>query len=79
MKRKDAVLFLLDYIDCYFEEFFKEDENVFLPIDWSEYSFDEVPFQLKGQILNLHVEDLADRILSGEDPELVMKEVNPPR
>jgi hypothetical protein len=59
---KEAALFLFDYIDCYFEEYLKK-QDVYIPIDWSEFEFDGMPFQLKGQVFNLHLEHLADRIL----------------
>ncbi len=71
MAPRDAVLFLLDYIDAYFDEFFQENGEVYLPIDWAEYEADGVPLQLKGQILNLEAERLADRLLgtSGEEAQ----------
>jgi hypothetical protein len=64
MSARDAGLFLLDYIDAYFEEYFREGD-VYLPIDWSNYEHDGVPLQLKGQILNLEAERLADELLRG--------------
>ncbi len=72
MSRKDAAFFLLDYIDCYFEEFFKEDENIFLKIDWATQEIEGLNFQIRGQVLNLYMEDLANRILSGESPQDVI-------
>lgn len=60
---KEAALFLFDYIDSYFEEYLKNGD-VYLPIDWTEFEFDGTPFQLKGQIFNLHLEHLADQILA---------------
>src|SRR5436190_5743958 len=33
MKPAEAALFLIDYIDLYFEEFFEEDEGLYIPID----------------------------------------------
>lgn len=60
---KDAAMLLIDYIDAYFEEFFKEDENVYLPIDWSPYSFEGFTLYLKAQVRNLKAERQADQIL----------------
>jgi hypothetical protein len=60
---KDSVLFLIDYIDFYFDEFFKENGEVLLSIDWSKHTFEEKEFQVKGQIFNLERERLADEWL----------------
>lgn len=60
---KDAALLLVDYMDMYFEEFFKDDGEVLLTIDWSKHTFNEKEFQLKGQIFNLERERLADEWL----------------
>lgn len=71
MNAKDAALFLLEYIDAYFAEYFKEGGEVYLPIDWADYDYDGVPMQLKGQILNLEVEKMADALLEqGDKPTL---------
>lgn len=63
MNPRDAGLFLLDYIDLYFAEYFHDGGDVYLPIDWAEYEHDGIPLQLKGQILNLEAERLADALL----------------
>lgn len=71
MTAKEAVLFLLEYIDAYFAEYFREGGEVYLPIDWADYEYDGVPMQLKGQILNLEVEKMADEWLAkGDGPTL---------
>ncbi len=58
---RELLDFLIDYIDLYFEDYLKEE--VFLPIDWADYQYDDVEFQLKGQILNLEAEKIADEFL----------------
>ncbi len=63
MQPKEAAIYALDYIDAYFAEFFREGGEVYLPIDWSEYEYDGIPIQIKGQILNLEVEKMADELL----------------
>lgn len=63
MTAKEATLFLLEYIDAYFAEFFREGGEIYLPIDWADYDFDGVPMQLKGQVLNLEIEKMADELL----------------
>lgn len=64
---KDAALFLIDYIDFYFDEFFKE-ADVYLTIDWSKHKFENKEFFMKGQILNLEGERLADEFLEKAQP-----------
>jgi hypothetical protein len=60
---EDAALFLVDYIDIYFDEYLREQGDVYLPIDWADYSYDGKDFQLRGQIRNLLIEEMADAIL----------------
>ncbi len=64
LSRRDGALLLADYIDEYFSEFFREAGDCYLPIDWAEFEWEGIPFQLKGQILNLEVEALADEWLA---------------
>lgn len=63
MSNREAALFLVDYIDAYYEEYLRDGET-FLPIDWAEYEADGVVFQLKGQVMNLEAERLADEFLA---------------
>ena len=63
MNMRDAALFLVDYITLYLDEYLGEDENLFIPIDWTPYQWDAVDFQLKGQVLNLMIESLADEFI----------------
>lgn len=67
MSPREAALFLIDYIDTYFEEYLlEEDEELFLPIDWTDHEYEAVDFQIKGQILNRKLESLADEWLKGQ-------------
>ena len=66
MEPDEAALFLIDYIDSYFEDFFDDEEALYLPIEWANYSYDAVDMQLKGQILNLKVERMADDLLAAD-------------
>lgn len=63
MSPKDCVAFLLDYIDMYWEEFFKEGGELYLPIDWSDHAYEGVDFQIRGQIHNLMLEKMGDDFL----------------
>jgi hypothetical protein len=65
MEPREAALFLLDYIDAYFEEYlYEEDEQLYLPIDWTDHEYDAVNFQIRGQIINKKLETLADQWLA---------------
>ncbi len=64
----EAAAFLIDFIDLYFEEYLFEDENLFIPIDWTPFTYDAVDFQLKGQILNLKLEQEADELIKNNEP-----------
>lgn len=64
LKAEEAALFLVDYIDAYFEDFFEEGEDLYIPIEWAKYEYDATEFELKGQIFNLKAERLADELLS---------------
>lgn len=64
LAKKEAALFLLDYIDVYFEEFLMGDEDTFIAIDWSDFEWEERKFQLKGQVLNNALEKEADNLLN---------------
>ena len=61
---RDAQLFLLDYLEQYFESFFLEEEEVFLPIHWESYKLEDYTLYLRGQIHNLLQEKAADKILA---------------
>lgn len=64
---RDGVMLVLDYMAAYFDSFFKEDEQLYLPIEWSEHTFDNYHLMLRGQIRNLKYERMADEIVaSGE-------------
>lgn len=64
MTESEAALFLIDYIDIYFQEYLlEEDEALLLPIDWQDYEYEAINFQLKGQILNRKLEVMADALL----------------
>ncbi len=58
---------LIDFIDGYFQEFFSEEESVFIPIDWTPYEYEGIIFEMRGQIFNLWAEEAADQILSLAD------------
>lgn len=68
MAARDAALFLIDYIDLYFEEFLEEGEATYVPIDWTKHQYDASEFEMRGQIFNLKVERMGDDLLTRGTP-----------
>jgi hypothetical protein len=62
--QRNAAFFLIDYIDLYFEDYLMEtEEESLIPIDWTDFEWDTVKFQMKAQILNSKLESEADQLL----------------
>ncbi len=64
MLHRDAALFLIDFMDLYFEDYLENGEDLYLPIDWAPYEYDAVKFQIRGQVLNRLVDRMADELLA---------------
>ena len=67
---REAVYFLWDYIGHYFGEYFRADNELYLPIDWADYECDNISFQMRGQIVNEAVDRMADDWLARGGPPL---------
>lgn len=67
IKADEARELLLDYIDTYIEEFLTGGEETYLPIDWANYDCEGLELQLRGQILNIKLEELADQLMNQSD------------
>ncbi len=65
MKMDQARDFLLDFIDAYLQEYLSGGEETYLTIDWSNYDCDGIELQMRGQILNEKLEELADQWMNG--------------
>jgi hypothetical protein len=63
LKAQEARDLVLDYIDAYIEEFLTGGEETYLPIDWANYDCEGLELQLRGQILNVKLEELADQLM----------------
>lgn len=64
----DAGHFLVNYIDHYFDEYLLEaGEELFIPIDWHSRQWDAVDLEIRGQILNMKLERMADALLAAAD------------
>ena len=65
MKMDEARDFLLDFVDSYLQEYLSGGEETYLTIDWSNYDCDGVELQMRGQIYNEKLEELADQWING--------------
>ena len=70
LKINEARDLLLDYVGAYLEEFLTGGESILLTIDWSEYECDGIDLQMRGQILNMNLEQMADDLLAGKGIDL---------
>lgn len=75
-KDKEALFIMLDYLDIYFDEYLKGEEDVYIPIDWSEFTFENLTFKMKGQVQNLHAEKIADEFLEKNTVQAVADTLN---
>ena len=66
-----AALFLVEFIDQYFDTYLNYDKDTYLPIDWTDFESDGRTFQVKGQVLNMELEKLADAILERGETLLI--------
>lgn len=62
--------FLLDYVDAYFDEYLTSGEETLLTIDWANFECEDYDLQMRGQILNGHLEKMADELLEGNELDL---------
>ncbi|MCX6112999.1 MAG: hypothetical protein NTY22_06955 [Proteobacteria bacterium] len=62
-----ARIALLDFIGSYFEDYFEENRETSIPIDWTLYKADDLTLYARGQVLNKKLENMADDILKSAD------------
>lgn len=63
LKRQDICHIIIDYLDSYWSEYFMEERNVFVSIDWGRHECEGVVFFLRGFVRNLNLEKQADLYL----------------
>lgn len=63
LKKINLAALILDYIDSYWTEYFDEDRNLFVPLDWTKYENEGVSFFLRGFVRHLNLEMQADLFL----------------
>lgn len=62
-KESEIAVSMLDYLDIYWENYFTEERNVFILLDWSLHEFEGITFYMRGFIRNLQLEAHADEFL----------------
>ncbi len=67
--KKAIASLLLDFVDLYFSEFL-EDEDILVPIDWTEFECEGLTLFMRGQVRNKKLENEANKLL-GRSPESV--------
>lgn len=55
---------MLDYIDIYWTNYFQEDRDVFIPIDWNPHEYEGISFHIRGSIRKKDLEIQADQFLA---------------
>lgn len=63
IKDSEIAMSILDYLDIYWTDYFTEERNVFIPLDWSKHEFEGIVFYIRGFIRNLKLETEADAFL----------------
>ena len=64
---EEQIALLLDFAESYFAEFFADDEQVLLPLDWAPFVINDSEVFARGQIRNLYLENLANEYI--DNPE----------
>jgi hypothetical protein len=66
----DALDVCVDFLDWYLGEYFREERDAFLPLDWKKFRFGDLEVMARGDLRNALLDDLADAWLRGETEEV---------
>jgi hypothetical protein len=66
----EALEISLDFLDWYLGEFFREERDAFLPLDWKVMRFGDIEIMAKGDLRNEFLDEAADAWLRGERPDV---------
>jgi hypothetical protein len=73
----EAKNLLLDFIGAYFEEFFADSRQTFVPVEWAVFRIEDTNIHARGQIINKKLEKDADNVLKSagfdENGDLIKK------
>lgn len=70
LSEPQAVDISLDFLDWYVGEYFREERDVFLPLDWKVHHFGDLEVMARGDLRNEFLDDAADAWLRGERPDV---------
>jgi len=71
MSEPQAIDICVDFLDWYVGEFFREDRDAFLPLDWKPHRYGDVDILARGDLRNELLDEAADAWLRGERPDVV--------
>ena len=66
----EALDLVIDFLDWYLGEYFKESREILLPLDWQPHQFGDYEVLARGDVRNEILDDAADAWLRGERPKL---------
>lgn len=67
--RELALELALDFLEWYLGEYFKNERELLLPLDWQPHRFGEHEVMAKGDVRNPELDDMADAWLRGDVPQ----------
>ncbi|MBL8784104.1 MAG: hypothetical protein JNJ59_04300 [Deltaproteobacteria bacterium] len=68
-----AVDITLDFLDWYVGEYFREERDALLPLDWKSMRFGDLDVMARGDVRNEFLDDAADAWLRGEHEDVQKK------
>jgi hypothetical protein len=70
MSEPQAIDICLDFLDWYVDEYFREERDAFLPLDWKSHTYGDVEVLARGDLRNEFLDEAADAWLRGERPDV---------
>lgn len=65
----DTLDLCLDFLDWYLGEYFREERDLLLPLDWQSHRFGDFEVLARGDVRNPSLDEAADAWLRGERPD----------
>jgi hypothetical protein len=70
LSASEAGALCLDFLDWYLDQFFGDNRQTLLPLDWQAHTFGEHRIFARGDVTNPVLDEAADAWLRGELPEI---------